>query len=417
MNTIKAGNLDIVLEYYDANQPTPGWKTVTESTKLFDDSALWEPGHTEVAYLHIKNAGSLDLKYKMNVNIPSETGSINQKDQAFKLSDYLLFGKIAMNTSTDFFADRAAARTAARSATGNEMGLSSWTKAGNLYANSNLSSAPTGSVSEEYVALVIYMPETVGNVANHKTGETAPNIQLGVNVVATQLNSETDSFGNDYDANADGNPDNGAAWTMAAFRAVADVPSNADTNGMTVTKYENDVVSDENKIAEVTIPASTASSVSLSTSDKVALSVVPAAVPSGVTVGTDEVAFNYDIKLMKVASDNTETPIASSENPVTVKLKVGTGLSGVKIFHTSNGYTTAVSGVTYNSMTGIAEFSTESFSDYTVVYNAKATATLPANAKLVMTLDDLETAVGNEYVAEGYTAVANSNGTWTVTKN
>ena len=323
VNKIQAGNLDIVLEYYDSSNST--WTKVTDQTKLFDDSALWEPGHTEVAYLHIKNAGSLDLKYKMNVNIPYEKGSINQKDEAFKLSDYLVFGKIVTSTES-FFKNDADGRAAARREAGTTMGLSSWTKAGNLYAESN-----TG-VHEEYVALVIYMPETVGNEANHKVDVDEPVIKLGVNIVATQLDSESDSFGNDYDENADGNPDNGAAWTMAAFRAVADVPADL-SSGMTITKYENDIVADENKIAEVTIPASTASSVSLSTSDKVALSVVPAEVPDSVTVGTDEVAFNYDIKLMKVAIDNTETAIASVNNPVTVKLNVGKGLSGVKIYH------------------------------------------------------------------------------------
>lgn len=397
VNTIKSGNLDIVLEYYDGSS----WAEVNTSTKLFDDSALWEPGHTEVAYLHIKNAGSLDLKYKMNVNIPSETGSINQKDQAFKLSDYLVFGKVSMDSSTDFFSDRDEAHSEA----GTTMGLSSWTKAGNLYADPIPSTAPAGSVSEEYLALVIYMPETVGNVANHKTGTAAPTIQLGVNIVATQLNSESDSFGDDYDANADGTPDNGAAWTMAAFRAVADVPATISTTGMTVTKYENDVVSDANKLAEVVIPAATATYAGLTTDDKVSLSVVPAIVPVGVTVGTDEVALNYDVKLMKVSSDNTETPIASAGNPVTVKLKVGPGLSGVRIFHTSGGTTNEVSGVTYDSTTGIAQFNTTSFSDYTVIYNAKLTATLPDNAKVVMNLDELEQAVGNlhngDYIAFG----------------
>lgn len=398
VNTIQAGNLDIVLKYYDS--ATNSWKEVDSNTKLFDDNALWEPGHTEVAYLHIQNAGSLDLKYKMNVNVPSETGSINQKGDAFKLSDYLVF-KVVDMADANPFADRAAAREAA----GTAMGLSSWTKAGNLYANPIPTTAPSGSVNEEYVALVIYMPETVGNVANHKTGEAAPEIKLGVNIVATQLNSESDSFGNDYDANADGNPDNGAAWTMAAFRAVADVPDDVSSAGMTITKYENDVVSDENKIAEVVIPANTAQSASLSTTDKVALSVTPADIPVGIVVQPDQAAFNYDVKLMKISSDNTENAIASNGNPVTVKLKVGTGLSGVKIFHTSNGVTTEVSGVTYNSTTGIAEFSTESFSDYTVVYNAKLTSTLPANAKLVMNLEELEAAVENlhdgDYIAFG----------------
>ena len=367
VNTIQAGNLDIELKYYDGGS----WEDVNSNTKLFDDNALWEPGHTEVAYLHIKNAGSLDLKYKMNVNVPSEKGSINQKGDAFKLSDYLVFKVIDMTSGSRTFTGREAARDAA----GIEKGLSSWTKAGNLYADPIPTTAPNG-VNEEYVALVIYMPETVGNEANHKTGVAAPKIELGVNIVATQLNSESDSFGNDYDANADGNPDNGAAWTMAAFRAVADVPSTVTSSGMTIAKYENNVEVEEKLLARITIPAETAASVNLTETDKVEWSVVPAEVPDSVTVGTDEVAFNYDIKLMKVAIDNTETVIASVNNPVTVKLNVGKGLSGVKIYHSSTdgsgNTTTIVSGLSYDSSTGIVTFTATSFSDYTVVYSAKA---------------------------------------------
>ncbi len=48
VNKIQAGNLDVELEYsYDMEN----WKTATTSTKLFDDSTLWEPGVTEVVYL------------------------------------------------------------------------------------------------------------------------------------------------------------------------------------------------------------------------------------------------------------------------------------------------------------------------------------------------------------------------------
>ena len=45
------------------------------------------------------------------------------------------------------------------------------------------------------------MPETVGNEANYR-GETIPEIELGVNLVATQDTVEADSWDNQYDANA-----------------------------------------------------------------------------------------------------------------------------------------------------------------------------------------------------------------------
>ena len=57
------------------------------------------------------------------------------------------------------------------------------------------------------MAVVVYMPTTVGNEANYKTGTNCPEIKLGINLFATQLEAESDSFGTDYDKDA--------AWTGA----------------------------------------------------------------------------------------------------------------------------------------------------------------------------------------------------------
>ena len=57
-NVIKSGNLDVELEY--RNSKTTSWTTVDENTNVFQND-LWEPGHTEVVYLIVSNAGSLDF--------------------------------------------------------------------------------------------------------------------------------------------------------------------------------------------------------------------------------------------------------------------------------------------------------------------------------------------------------------------
>ena len=46
--------------------------------------------HTEVAHLHIKNAGTLSLKYKMAVNVANELSGTNVFGgvQAFGLSGF-----------------------------------------------------------------------------------------------------------------------------------------------------------------------------------------------------------------------------------------------------------------------------------------------------------------------------------------
>ena len=62
-NRITAGNLDVELEYFVKGETAAEdkWVTVQDATDLFSDK-LWEPGHTEVVYLKITNAGSLAMK-------------------------------------------------------------------------------------------------------------------------------------------------------------------------------------------------------------------------------------------------------------------------------------------------------------------------------------------------------------------
>jgi len=115
-----------------------------------------------VAHLHIKNAGTLSLKYKMAVNVANELSGTNVFGEEFKLSDYLVFGKVDMADASAVFKNNDTGRQQARAAVGNTAGLSTYTEADNLYAESD-ANKPVGGKTEKYMALVIYMPETVGN--------------------------------------------------------------------------------------------------------------------------------------------------------------------------------------------------------------------------------------------------------------
>jgi len=188
-NQIVAGNLDVVLEYWNGAE----YKEVTDTTKLFNDAALWEPGHTEVAYLKVSNAGSLALKYQLSVNVYNEILGKTKDNADIKLSDYLEF-KVVESESADLagtYADRDAAKLAAGTVSKLQ-----------TYNGSTKSLEPKNTEGTsnyyDYLALIIYMPETVGNEANHN-GKDVPQIEMGVNLFATQLNYESDSFGPDYD--------------------------------------------------------------------------------------------------------------------------------------------------------------------------------------------------------------------------
>ena len=103
VNIIQSGNLDVELEY---STDLTNWQTVTSTTNVFKDGALWEPGYTEVVYLRVSNKGSLALKYKLGINVVSETNGVNQAGDTFKLSDSIMYGVESVNA---VYADRDAA--------------------------------------------------------------------------------------------------------------------------------------------------------------------------------------------------------------------------------------------------------------------------------------------------------------------
>ena len=106
VNKIQSGNLDVQLEY---SKDFTEWKKVSDTTKVFEDSTLWEPGRTEVVYLRVKNAGTLALKYTLGIyNLYNSTGK-NVLGNKYSLSDYVKLGVAEADAA---YADRAAAISA-----------------------------------------------------------------------------------------------------------------------------------------------------------------------------------------------------------------------------------------------------------------------------------------------------------------
>ena len=197
VNKIQAGNLDIELAY--KNSATDGeFKEANKETPVFDNNALWEPGHVEYVVLKVRNAGSLALKYKLGINIASETGSTNVLGNEFKLSDYIKFGVVDEDLSGKTRDEMVAAVTDGKLIKG---GYTS----GETRLYPEVTPAVDGQASEKVVTLVVWMPKSVGNEANYKVAEgiTAPSIDLGINVVATQDTVERDSFNDQYDKDAE----------------------------------------------------------------------------------------------------------------------------------------------------------------------------------------------------------------------
>lgn len=189
-NTIMAGNLDVELDYWKDGS----WVSVEGKTDLFDPNALWEPGHAEVVYLKLSNQGNLELKYQFLVSIFNEIEGMTKNGEAIRLSEHLMYGLVKID---DINTDQFKSREDAIAAVTDPAELANYNTAGTLAAKSDDASVE----DEKLCALVVWMPTTVGNEANHD-GIHVPTIELGVSLVATQTEAEFDSFGKDYDADS-----------------------------------------------------------------------------------------------------------------------------------------------------------------------------------------------------------------------
>ena len=188
VNKIQAGNLDVKLMYSTDMQT---WKEATDQTKLFDDNALWEPGYTQVVYLKVVNAGNLALKYEagFSKNYTSNRGK-NVNGDWYRVDNYLKIGTAETETK---FASREAVWTA--------IAATEKTLAKDVMLTNDWVTLKAREESKPF-AVAIYMPTSVGNEANASRRRPSSVSGLGIEVRATQATVESDSFDNNYDANA-----------------------------------------------------------------------------------------------------------------------------------------------------------------------------------------------------------------------
>ena len=211
VNKIQAGNLDVELlmykkitdESYDyvniSKDKNPIFgsdeSTVAQNNNL---DTLWEPGKTQVAYLAIKNEGNLALKYKVALNV---TNPVDGKD-LYKVMQYAIVPDAKLDSTP----------------------VQGWTTGSDVTVGQQ---PVSGEVSlavgaTHYFALLVHMDELAGN--NYQNGK----VDFDLTVYATQLNSEFDSFGPDYDKNAEYPID---TWNGD----IGDLASATDEDSKTVT--------------------------------------------------------------------------------------------------------------------------------------------------------------------------------------
>ena len=164
---------DIVTEY----TPLEG------ATKAFNDEALYEPGYTQVVYLKIENNGDVDFNYMVAVTVDKVITGKNAWGEDIYLPKYLRYGVVFAESETAL-QEEVKNRLEARSHAPNDWGtLGTWSEISQYTFN-------VGG-NAHYAALIVYMPEEVGNAANYR-GFTEPRVELGIAVFAQQANAPMD---------------------------------------------------------------------------------------------------------------------------------------------------------------------------------------------------------------------------------
>ena len=312
-NKIVAGNLDVELYLFDgtdyvniskATQPIFGEGGLAAAAD--GSSTIWEPGKTQVAYLAIKNAGTLALKYQVSLNVTGIENDLNEA-LSFTITPDARGGSV---TEWDSFEAR-------------RVNLGS-----QLVSDNNVAMQP-GDM--HYFALSVHMDEEAGNKYMEGT------ISFDITVLAAQLGSEKDSLPDYYDSLA--------TYDDGGFR-IADTVLEADTvsgEAVTVeneekTLFVNATAGDAGKI-EASVSAGVAEDASLAVASAAGLNLM-----------------SYDIKVSG-QQDGSE---------VEVSLFIGKSLMGISVFH--NGVAMAAGDYDYNPETGFITIVTADFSTFDVTF-------------------------------------------------
>ena len=334
-NKIIAGNLDVqlllgdgtgVVENYEdiSNSPNPifGVTDDEDSRTANENNAdtLWEPGKTQVAYLAIANAGNLDLKYRVVLEAKNETQNL------CNVMKYAITPDAQSDITEWNSNDAKSVKVGAQIVSVNEEGGTDLTlKKGETH----------------YFALSIHMDENANN--DYQGGK----VEFDIKVLATQLDSESDSFGSDYDKDAT------YSVTIAEVKSVVNV-DNKVGEATTITYSD-----EKSAISAVTVEVPQGALLEDGAKELVLTIKEEDEVNANVTVASTQTAKTYDIDIAGLADSNTES--------VVISMTIEKGLSGVELYHEDT-----LIDSTYDADTGVLTFATTGFSPFTVVHKLNA---------------------------------------------
>ena len=176
-NIITSGTLDVTMHWAEgtANPDTAEWKDASTGAMFTHDK--WEPGYVDVKHIKIANVGSLALKYQISI---VANGAVSA------LSDVI-----------DVYYTDPAEAIASRTELIEEKKLGTLTDVLAGIGETGYGQLPAGE--DHTITLALKMQESAGNDYQNKSIGTSFSVQLQ----ATQLTAEDDSFDDQYDKDAE----------------------------------------------------------------------------------------------------------------------------------------------------------------------------------------------------------------------
>ncbi|MBR4873636.1 MAG: hypothetical protein IKV00_07350, partial [Clostridia bacterium] len=335
-NIIKSGNLDVAM-YWATDLASGEWKDVEDedNQKIFDYDR-WEPGYTEVRHIKIENKGDLAFKYVLDILPLGEVTIL-----ADVIDVYFLDPAQELEERTDLPEEAC-------------VGTLLDVIMGNIPVAGQLKEKGDKAV----VTIALKMRETAGNEYQGLSIGDSFTIQL----TASQLAHESDSFGTDYDANPGSSNAGGTYYTE---ETPVDTNSNKEVTQAVAMSSENGEV-----LAEV--PEG------VKADGPLKLSVAPVEESqANIVVGEDENSFSVDVHVAGVAADNN-VPIKVT---LAAYLPTGLNVGNHKLYHVENGQTVEMTRLeegatpvhnnyTYDPATGNVVLYLKSFSEVRFVNGA-----------------------------------------------
>ncbi len=338
-NVITSGNLEVEM-YWTDDLSSGNWINAEgEDTPSIFGADNWEPGHTQVRYIKIVNAGSLSLRWRLNLVALGEVGALAE------VIDVWFIDNVNANIETE----KALSEHPSVGTLDEAVAEGGYTESGILLANGQTKAdLATG---ETIVAIALQLQDDAGNA--YQGADIGDG--FSVHLTATQYTFESDSLGDGYDEDAIfPELDLGSVTVPVDGEIPAGGLSMKLPGGTEATLPEGVLLEDGAK--------------------KLTLSMKEVDGEANLTLEDTEQSKSYDVHIDGISPNNT-VPIAVE---VPGMLPIGLNIGNYGFYHVENGATVTMTALaagdasvhnsfTYDSLTGDVVLYLASFSEVAAV--------------------------------------------------